>query len=94
MRNVLLHPVITEKSSALQGEHNKYVFAVDSDANKLEIKRAVETLKADIQVKSVRTQLVRGKIKRIGANYGKRSNWKKAIVQLKEGQSLDVVESA
>lgn len=93
-KQVLLYPVVTEKSSVLQGEKNQYVFAVDPSANKFEIKSAVEALKKNLEVKDVRTQVVRGKVKRMGMDYGKRSNWKKAVVTLKEGQSLDLVESA
>lgn len=92
MREVIKYPIVTEKSSQLQGERNQYVFCVDRKANKFEIKRAVEALKKDLKVESVSTQIVRGKVKRVGGSFGKRSNWKKAIVKLKEGQSLDLLE--
>lgn len=92
MTKVIVNPIITEKSSRLQS-FNQYVFAVEPKANKLEIKRAVEGLKKGTEVISVRTQVMRGKIKRVGAKYGKRSNWKKAIVRLKDGQSLDIFET-
>jgi len=90
---VIRYPILSEKSSALQEKANQYVFCVDLNANKLEIKRAVEALKKDVKVESVATQIVRGKMKRIGASQGKRPNWKKAIVRLKQGQTLDLVES-
>lgn len=64
------------------------VFEVARDANKSEIKNAVQAA-FNVEVKDVRTLLVRGKIKRRGANIGKRSNWKKAIVTLADGQSID-----
>ena len=92
MNSVLKYPMITEKSSRLQAD-GQYVFAVETDANKLEIKQAVEKLKKGINVVSVRTQVIRGKIKRVGAKQGKRANWKKAIVKLKTGQSLDLFET-
>lgn len=94
MSKVLYYPLLTEKSSAKQAEENKYSFAVDPKANKFEIKKAVEALKKNIEVTDVKTIIVRGKIKRMGMSYGKRPNWKKAMVSLKEGQTLDLVESA
>lgn len=94
MKDIILYPLVTEKSSNMQAQGNQYVFAVDLDANKFQIKQAVEALKKNVEVKSVRTQNVRGKLKRIGMYSGKRPNWKKAIVRLKEGQHLDLLESA
>jgi len=94
MSNVILYPLLTEKSSNMQAENNQYVFVVSKTANKLQIKKAVESLKRNIEVESVQTQIVRGKIKRMGASSGKRSNWKKAVVKLKTGQTLDLLESA
>jgi large subunit ribosomal protein L23 len=86
--------LITEKSSALQGSSNQYVFVVDSSANKIEIKNAVEALKKGVEVTSVQTLINRGKVKRIGRSVGKRSNVKKAIVRLKAGQTLELFEAA
>lgn len=94
MKKLSLYPHLTEKASNAQGSNNQYTFVVDRDANKLEIKKAVEALKKDITVENVSTMVVRGKIKRMGLSRGKRPNWKKAIVTLKQGQSLDLVESA
>ena len=94
MRQILKYPLITEKSAALQGGSNQYVFVVDSKANKIEIKKAVEALKKGIEVTSVQTLINRGKVKRIGRSMGKRSNLKKAIVRLKTGQSLELFEAA
>lgn len=93
-KNILLYPILTEKSSNIQGTNNQYSFAVDLHANKFEIKKAVEDLKKDIEVESVRTVVIRGKVKRMGQTIGKRPNWKKAVVKLKQGQSLELVESA
>ncbi len=94
MRQILKYPLITEKSSTLQGSSNQYVFVVDSSANKIEIKDAVEALKKGIEVTSVQTLINRGKVKRIGRSMGKRSNVKKAIVRLKAGQTLELFEAA
>ena len=63
-------------------------FAVALDANKIEIKQAVEKA-FDVKVKNVNTALVAGKVKRVGRQFGKRSNWKKAFVTLEEGNSID-----
>jgi large subunit ribosomal protein L23 len=94
VRQILKYPLITEKSSALQGSSNQYVFVVDSSANKIEIKNAVEALKKGVEVTSVQTLINRGKVKRIGRSVGKRSNVKKAIVRLKAGQTLELFEAA
>lgn len=93
MTSVILFPLVTEKSSVLQATSNQYCFVVRKDANKLEIAQAVKALKKGIEIESVNTQIIRGKVKRMGMNYGKRSNWKKAIVRLKDGQSLDLIEA-
>lgn len=92
MKSIIKYPLITEKGSDLQAANNQYVFAVDLDANKTEIKKAVESLKKNIEVEDVCTQIVRGKVKRVGRTMGKRSNWKKAVVRLKTGQTLDLFE--
>lgn len=94
MRTILKYPVLTEKTSALQASANQYCFCVDSDANKTQIRVAVEALKKGIEVESVRTMIVRGKVKRMGRFTGKRANWKKAMVRLKAGQTLELFESA
>lgn len=94
MKRVIRYPILTEKSSAQQAVANQYVFAVDLDANKLEIKNEVEKLKSGIEVLSVKTSVVRGKVKRLGRSMGKRSNWKRAVVRLKAGQTLELFEAA
>lgn len=88
---VLVRPVITEKSTADQAEHNKYTFHVLDDANKHEIKHAVERL-FGVHVTGVRTARLRGKWRRQGTHIGKRPNWKKAVVTLAEGETIEVFE--
>lgn len=90
--SVLKSPLVTEKSSALKAEANKIVFKVARDANKIEIKQAVETL-FDVKVEGVATMINRGKPKRVGRSIGRRQNWKKAVVTLAEGTDLDVFGS-
>ena len=82
---------LTEKATLQLEENNAYVFKVDPKANKSEIKRAVETI-FDKKVVSVNTCNVRGKKKRERrADFGRTANWKKAIVQLAEGETIDLV---
>ena len=84
---VIKRPIaLTEKASRLKRE-NKVVFEVDQRANKLEIKDAVEAL-FDVKVTGVRTLVQRGKVKRMGKGFGKRQNWKKAIVTLRAGDDV------
>ncbi len=88
MYNIVRRPVITEK--ATQGsEHNQVTFEVALDASKPEIKQAVENL-FDVKVTSVNTLRVKGKEKRFKGRLGRRSDYKKAIVTLGEGQHIDV----
>jgi large subunit ribosomal protein L23 len=89
--SVIKKPHVTEKSSMNGEANNTVAIVVDRDANKIEIKQAVETL-FKVKVDEVRTVNVAGKIKRVGKNIGKKSNWKKAYVTLKKGQSLDFFE--
>jgi len=89
--SVIKKPHVTEKIT-LNGEANNTVaIVVDRDANKIEIKQAVEAL-FKVKVDDVRTVNMAGKVKRVGRNIGKRSNWKKAYVTLQKGQSLDFFE--
>lgn len=80
-------PIITEKAT-LGAENNKYTFRVSSDASKPEIKKAVETM-FDVKVETVNTLVVKGKTKRFKGIMGRRSNYKKAVVSLAEGQTID-----
>ena len=86
--DVIVSPVITEKATNLS-EHNKVVFRVNPDATKPQIKEAVERL-FDVKVKSVNTLVTKGKMKVFRGRRGQRSDVKKAVVTLEEGQSIDV----
>jgi large subunit ribosomal protein L23 len=89
--SVIKKPHVTEKTSLGSDSTNTVSLVVDRDANKIEIKQAVETL-FKVKVSDVRTVNVAGKIKRFGKTSAKRSNWKKAYVTLQEGQSIDFFE--
>ncbi len=89
--DVIKKPLITEKTTLEKDARNIIVFEVSRDANKIEIKDAVEKL-FKVEVTAVKTVNVAGKVKRFGRNIGKRSNWKKAYVTLKEGSSVDFFE--
>ncbi len=80
--DIIRRPIITENSMA-QMQEKKYTFEVDKRANKIQIKQAIEELFSGVKVESVNTMNVLGKYKRMGANIGKRADWKKAIVTLK-----------
>jgi large subunit ribosomal protein L23 len=86
--DVIVSPVITEKATNLS-EQNKVVFKVKSDATKPQIKDAVEKL-FDVKVKSVNTLVTKGKVKMFRGTRGQRSDVKKAVVTLEEGQTIDV----
>ena len=88
---VIKSPVITEKSTAKLAEANQAVFWVDPNANKIEIKEAVEKI-FNVKVLSVNTQKVPGKIKRMGKFAGRRPTRKKAYVSLKEGDKIEIFE--
>lgn len=89
-RDVLRRPVISERSMDLQQE-NKYTFIVDPDSNKIEIKHAVEEL-FKVTVTAVNTMNVKGKPKRMGKFKGRTANKKKAIVTLKQGDKIEIME--
>ena len=91
MYEVLRAPVITEKSTLIS-EHNQFVFQVPLDASKPEIRAAVEGL-FDVKVDAVNTLRVKGKTKRWRGRIGRRSDHKKAVVTLAEGQSIDVTST-
>ena len=92
LHDILLRPLINEKSSRLQATENVYAFEVGETANKHEIKAAIESF-FSVKVEDVRTVRVRGKFKRFGRFYGKRSNWKKAYVKLASGHSINFGEA-
>ena len=90
-RNVLKKPLVTEKTAAAKEGNNVVSFVVDKNANKAEIKSSVQKI-FNVAVESVRTVNVAGKLKRSGSVFGKRSNWKKAYVSLKDGESIEIFE--
>jgi large subunit ribosomal protein L23 len=91
---IIKHPLITEKSTILREEMNKYTFRVDKRANKIEIKRAIETIFPDVGVLAVNTLNVRGKPTRSRYNTrGRRSDWKKAIVTLRPDDTIEIYET-
>jgi large subunit ribosomal protein L23 len=88
---ILKKPIITEKGTALKEKHNKVTFEINPKANKIDVKQAVEKL-FRVKVLSVNVMNVVGKKKRLGRSLGRRSDWKKAIVTLKEGERIDFFE--
>lgn len=88
LMNVLLEPRVTEKSTVAAELNNQFTFKVRKDADKQEIKAAVE-LMFNVEVDSVKTLNVKGKQKRFGQRLGQRSDWKKAYVKLKPGFDID-----
>ncbi len=87
---VIRRPLITEKSTMLQGV-GKYTFEVAIDANKAQIKEAVEKA-FSVKVDAVNTVIMKGKIKRMGRNAGKTKDWKKAVVTLRSGEKIEFFE--
>jgi large subunit ribosomal protein L23 len=90
-RDILIRPIITEKSTDLISSHNRYSFIVDLRANRTEIKKAVEQI-FKVKVDKVNTVRVRGKMRRQGQTQGKRPDFKKAYVTLADGHSIEVFE--
>jgi large subunit ribosomal protein L23 len=89
--SIIKRPLFSEKNSRLKEKTGKYVFEVDRDANKIEIKKALEEI-FEVTVLKVNTLNVLGKIRRRGRTFGRRPNWKKAIVTLKEGDKISILE--
>ena len=91
-KNILIKPVITEKSELLSSDLNQYVFLVDKKANKIEVKKAVEELYG-VAVESVNTMIMPGKSRtrytKTGMQRGRRPSFKKAVVTLTEGEEID-----
>ncbi|MCD8552475.1 50S ribosomal protein L23 [Seleniivibrio sp.] len=90
MYNVIKKPLITEKAVDMKENLNQVTFATDARASKKMIKEAIEKL-FNVKVKDVRTMNYKGKAKRFGRTMGKRSDWKKAIVVLADGEKLEFV---
>ena len=92
-RQVIVRPLMTEKSMRLKDDQNTVTFQVRPDANKVEIRRAIEIV-FNVKVADVRTASYEGKLKRMGRFAGRRPDWKKAIVTLQPGHKIDLVEGA
>jgi large subunit ribosomal protein L23 len=90
-RQVVKRALITEKGSILREQAGQYAFEVDADANKIEIKRAVEAI-FKVKVTTVRTQMMHGKVKRLGRSVGRRPDWKRAIVTLAADQTIELFD--
>ena len=91
IHEVILRPLVTEKSSIGREENNVVALAVDPRANKHEIRNAVQAL-FDVEVVDVRTMRMPRKTRRVGRFLGRKSEWKKALVQLAEGQTIEFYE--
>ncbi|WP_054030745.1 50S ribosomal protein L23 [Desulfatitalea tepidiphila] len=91
--NIIKRPILTEKTNIQKDQYNQVTFEVDSRANRIEVKRAVEQI-FNVKVADIRTMHVEGKFKRRGRILGKRRNWKKAVVKLMPGQRIEFFEGA
>jgi large subunit ribosomal protein L23 len=92
-QDVVKRPLITEKTERAREVSQQFAFEVHRDATKIQVKTAVEKL-FNVHVTSVRTAVARGKNKRVGRSVGRRPNWKKAIVTLKQGETIPLFEGA
>jgi large subunit ribosomal protein L23 len=89
--DIIIRPVVTEKTSIQKEDFNQVSFEVDRRANRVEIRRAIEQI-FNVRVAEVKTMQVKGKVKRRGRILGKRKDWKKAIVKLMPGERIDFFE--
>jgi large subunit ribosomal protein L23 len=89
--DIIIRPLITEKTSIQKEQFNKVTFEVDRRANRIEIKKAIQTI-FNVRVASVKTMQITGKTKQRGRITGKRRDWKKAIVTLLPGERIDFFE--
>ena len=92
-REIIIRPLMTEKSMRQKEEQNTVTFRVRPDANKVEIRSAIEQV-FNVKVADVRTASFEGKMKRMGKHQGRRADWKKAIVTLAPGHKIELVEGA
>ena len=92
-RDIIIRPLMTEKSMRQKEEINTMAFQVRPDANKIEIRTAIESI-FNVKVTSVRTATFEGKLKRMGRQQGHRPDWKKAVVKLAPGHKIELVEGA
>lgn len=90
-RDILIKPIVTEKSTALM-EERKYTVRVPLSATKIQIRQAVEQI-FKVKVQAVNTMRYEGKMKRLGRTQGRRSDWKKAVVTLKPGETIELFEA-
>jgi large subunit ribosomal protein L23 len=93
LTGIISGPLVTEKSTLMREKENKYALKVNIHATKEDIKKAVEKL-FKVKVTKVNTMVVGGKMRRMGANMGRKSDWKKAIVTLKAGETIKFFEGA
>jgi large subunit ribosomal protein L23 len=94
MRNfheIVVRPLVTEKSTEQLEREGAYAFVVAVDANKVEIAKAIETF-FNVKVRDVRTMQYRGKERRMGRYVGRRAGWKKAVVKLRDGDTIEIFE--
>ena len=91
LHRTIVRPIVTEQSSAAYQERGEYTFRVASDATKTTIKNAIEQL-FGVKVTGVWTSNQRGKARRVGQQLGRRPHWKKAVVKLKDGDTIDIFE--
>ena len=91
--DVLIRPLLTEKITSIREIKNSVAFAVNTQATRIDVRRAVEKI-FSVKVASVNVMNVRGKMKRQGRYLGKRADWRKAFVTLKEGEKIELYESA
>ncbi|MCK5064911.1 MAG: 50S ribosomal protein L23 [Candidatus Fermentibacteraceae bacterium] len=90
-RQIIIRPIVTEKSTVIRDISNQYSFRVIPRASKGQITSAIEEL-FDVRVTKIRTISMQGKMKRLGRNVGRKASWKKAIVTLAEGDTIDFFE--
>ncbi len=94
VEDIIKRPLLlTEKGNVLRETQSQYLFEVDRRANKIQIREAVERL-FNVKVTDVHTMIVRGRMRRMGRGYAKTKNWKKAIVSLKDGDTIEFFEGA
>ncbi len=91
IHDVIVRPLLTEKSTQQLDAQNAYTFVVDKTANKIEIAYAVEK-QFGVKVKAVRTMRYAGKDRRVGKYVGRRASWKKAVVTLQDGDTIEIFE--
>ena len=87
--SIIIRPIVTEKASDAENMNNQYTFEVHRQANKIDVRKAVEIV-FGVRVEKVNTQVVRGDIRRVGRHYGKTRQWKKAVLTVHPGDSIDL----